>query len=261
MFGGIDRLVGRDQDEILALMLPGHHGHVVCAEHVVGDGLEAVPLHHGNVLVGCRMKYRVRPVGREHFAQQRHIQNVADDRNIIQVGEDIAEFGAQLEQIVFRSLEQDQLARVHPGQLANQFGANRSTCARHHHRLARQFRRNVLEIKLHRTAVQKIFQAQFAHLIHRGGRLVDQVADGRQNFEFHPALAHLVHDLCNLRPLSRRDGDENALDAVLGDQFVQLIGVAQHLCPVDLHALLAGIVIHEADRRCNSNSDSASVPA
>jgi hypothetical protein len=243
----VDRFVRRDQNEIFSLMLPGHHGHVVCAEHVVGDSLEAIPFHHGNVLVGGRMKYRVRPVGREHFAQQGHIQNVAHDRDIVQVGEDIAEFGAQLEQVIFRPLEQNQLARVHTGKLANQFGANGSACARHHHRLTRQFRGNVREIELYRAAVQQIFQAQFAHLIHRRCRLVDQVADGRKNFEFYPALANLVNDPGNLRTPSRRNGDEDALNSVPGNQFVQLIGVAQNLCPVDLHTFLARVVIHETD--------------
>ena len=98
--GWVDRLVGGDQNEIIDPVLPGQQGNVIGAENIIGDGLEAIPLHHGNMLIGCGMEHRLRPIGRKHFPQQSHILDVANHRNVVQLRKLARKFMSQLEKII-----------------------------------------------------------------------------------------------------------------------------------------------------------------
>src|SRR6185437_5788968 len=76
--GGLYGFVGRDHDKIFCAILLSHQGYVIGAEDIVGDRLEAIALHHGNVFVGSGVEHRVWPMQSEHVLKQFDIKNVAD---------------------------------------------------------------------------------------------------------------------------------------------------------------------------------------
>src|SRR3954471_22738023 len=126
--GGSHRLVRRQHPEIFYLELPRDQSGVIGTKYIVDHGLETVVLHHRHMLVSGRMEDGIGPVKREGFAQRTHVQNVPNDRDIIQLGKSFGKFIAQSEQIVFRSLEQNQLLRVMLGCLSDDLRSDRSGC-------------------------------------------------------------------------------------------------------------------------------------
>ena len=98
--GRVDCLVRGDQNKISHPVLPRQQGNVIGAENVVADRLEAIPFHHGNVLIRCGMENRLRPVSGEHLPQQGHILDIAHHRNVVQLGKLARKFMSQFEKII-----------------------------------------------------------------------------------------------------------------------------------------------------------------
>src|SRR5439155_2652434 len=97
--------IGRDQHEVLDFELPRQMGSVIRSKDVVGNRLKAVLLHHGDMLIGCRMKHEMRAVLGHHVTQTVAIQNVSDQRGIIQPWEVLCEIDVDLVQVALRLVE------------------------------------------------------------------------------------------------------------------------------------------------------------
>src|SRR5438093_498016 len=131
--------IGRDQHEVLDFELPRQVGSVIRSKDVVGNRLKAVLLHHGDMLIGCRMKHEMRAVSGHHVTQTVAIQNVSDQRGIIQPWEVLCEIDVDLVQVALRLVEKHQFPGFDVCYLARQFGADRPSRSRDQTNLALEF--------------------------------------------------------------------------------------------------------------------------
>ena len=163
-------LVGRDEHEPLRAVLDRGVREDACRERVVADGLERVRLHHRDVLVGRRMEDDARAVLVEHLPQLRRVLHVADHRGR---GEEAAvadELPLDLEQRGLGVVEEHELRRCDPGDLAAELRSDRAARARDEHHLACQVARDRSEVDLDRLAPENVLDLDRTELRARGRR-------------------------------------------------------------------------------------------
>ena len=129
--GGVDRLVGGDQDAVAAAELLRQTADDPGAQHVVLHGLTGVVLHERHVLVGRRVEDDLGPVPLEAVADDALVGHRADDDR--ERHPQLGRLGLHLvEQLVGRVLvdvEDDDLARPGLDELTDQLRADGATTA------------------------------------------------------------------------------------------------------------------------------------
>src|SRR5262249_32595206 len=84
--GGIDRLVGGDQQKIRNAIPDSCLHHVPGAKHVICDRLEHMTLHQWDMLVGCSVEDPVHRVEKHDFVYPAPLANVADFGDEVEPG-------------------------------------------------------------------------------------------------------------------------------------------------------------------------------
>ena len=83
------------------------------------------------------------------------------------------------EEVVLGVVEDDQQLRPHPGDLADQLGADRAAGARHQHDLVLDVGADPVELHLHRLAAEDVLDLDLAQLPGQLDAAAEQLEDGR----------------------------------------------------------------------------------
>lgn len=126
--GGVDGLVGGDQNEGVGFEFCGQIGHVLRSADVVFDGFAWVLLHHGNVFVGGGVDDDFGAVCGKDFAHALAVGDAGDKWNCAAWG-DGGEFAVDEEQRSFGAVDHEEFFGVKFHDLAAQFRADRSAGA------------------------------------------------------------------------------------------------------------------------------------
>jgi hypothetical protein len=105
-----------------------------------------------------------------------------------------------------------------------------------------------VELEAHRLAAEHVLDAHLAHLAHQVQPARQQLEDGRQRAHRDLALAARRHHPLAQHAGRRRDRDDHLVGLGAVEDPRQVVGRALHLQAVDAHALLARVVVDEADR-------------
>ena len=142
---------------------------------------------------------------------------------------------------------QHQLRRFAAEDLPAELGADGAARAGDEHALAPQHAAHRADVGAHRLAAQQVLDPHLAQLVNADAA-VQQLVDAGDDARLHPCLAADAHDVTDLGAGRGGHGDDDLADLVGGDHLRDGVAVAQHRHAVDLHVVLAQVVVQEADR-------------
>ena len=119
--GRVDRLVGRNRDELLDAESIGQHRHLPRAEDVVFDRLRGIPFHHRHVLVRRCVKHDLRPIGLENLLHPPRVGDIGKQGFEGRAGIKAGKLLLDEKQGVLGTLHEEQPARGESDQLAADF--------------------------------------------------------------------------------------------------------------------------------------------
>ena len=242
----IDRLVGGHENELLDLRLDRgagqHEGAVgVVAHRLPGVGL----LHQRHVLVRGGVEDDVRLLAREHVLDQRRVLHVAHDRHERQLREGVGERGLDLVDGRLGDVEQHELRRAEPGDLAAQLGADRPAGARDHdHAIAEPLRESRI-VEHDGVASDEVVELDVAQ---RGKRRAarDELVVGRHRQRLDARGGAQLRDTPAHRMVRRRQRDDHLVDAVAAGPRAELGDRAEHRDAAQHAALLRRVIVEQA---------------
>ena len=185
----------------------------------------------------------------EHLAHPLALLAVREHRDRVEHVAVLDELAADLEEVVLRVVEQDELARADAGDLAAELGADRPAGARDEHDAAGQVAADAVEVHAHRLAAEDVLHLDLAHLAQEAAAGLQQLEDGRHRADGDAALAAGGDDAGAHRARRRGDGDQDLVGLDVVEHARQLRRRAEdEQAAVDPRALLARVVVDEADR-------------
>ena len=160
----VDRLVGRDEHELVhAVGLRGVHHHSR-AEHVVEHRFARVGLEQRHVLVSCGMEHDRRAEAAERQIDAGRILDVGHHSMQRQAGPRGCQLGVHEVEPVLGVVEKDELLGIELRGLARELGAHGAAGPGHQHTLSLEERRQLGGVEAHGLAAQQVFDAHVAHL-------------------------------------------------------------------------------------------------
>ena len=244
--GGIDGLVRRDQHEPLAAVHHGRVGGLVGADGVVLDGLAGAVLHQRHVLVGRRVVDDLGTVLVKHLEYPPTVAHRPDQRLQVQLRVLLPKLQLYVIGVVFVDIEYDQLPGMVRRDLTAQLGADGPAAAGDHHHLVVDELKDLVHVGPDGLAAQQVLHRDLFHLAD-GHLSQHELVHGRQ---LHQLAVRLLADVQYVPPVldaCAGDRQEDLINAVFlhGGQY--LLPAAHHLHALDIAALLAGIVVDQAD--------------
>ena len=145
-------------------------------------------------------------------------------------------------------IEDHQQLGPHPGDLADQLGADRAARARHQDNLVLHVGADPVELHLHRLAAQDVLHLDLTQLPGQLDAAAEQLEDGGQGPHGDVALpARRDHPAAH-HAGSRGNRDDHLVGIHLVEDLPDLLGRAEDVDAVHPHAALARIVVQKADR-------------
>jgi hypothetical protein len=184
-------------------------------------------------------------------------EHLAHARGVLAVGQHgrrahevplLLELAPDLEERVLGVVDQHQAARPHPGDLAAELRADRAARPGDEHGASAQVGTHPIDLDSHGIASQHVLHAYLAHLPHQVQAAGEQLERGRQRANRDAALAAGGDHLLPQRSRRRGDRDDHLLRLHAVQDARQAARRPEHLDARDPHALLARVVVHEADR-------------
>ena len=244
--GGVDGLVGGDEDKALAAVKHGGISRAVGAEGVVLDRLAGAVLHEGDMLVGSGVIDDLWTVGAENLVQAAAVADRADERDKVQVGILLAQLQLDSIGVVLVDIENHQLFGVVRGDLAAELGANGAAAAGDQDGLAGDEGKNLFHIRLNRLAAEEVFHGDVLHGGH-ADLILNQLIDAGKLFELAAGLAADRKDLLFLFAGGAGDGKIDLVDLILLNSWEDVLAAADNGNAVDIAVPLVGVVVDDAD--------------
>ena len=157
-----NRLVRRDENEMLDVRLNGCINDVARTGNVIRDCLEDVVLHQWNVLMCRRVEDRVRSVLLEDVEDSAAISNVGDDRHELDIREAESQLLENVEDRIFAVTQQNQSSRGKSRELTAELASNRSARAGDENRFTRRQLSNCCKVCFYCIATEEILNLDFA---------------------------------------------------------------------------------------------------
>src|SRR5574344_2536907 len=184
----IDRLVRRDQHEAPHAVRGRELRQQPSRLGVVAPSLLRIHLHHRHMLVGGGMENDIRLLRCEtlfHFAAVIHLAHQRDaDRSPFRASR-FRHPAVDLVERVLAAFDHEDSLRPRRGDLADDFAAERSACARHHHRLAREKSLRHRIVELARMTLEKLVLANAARPVNPPEDADGEDADRREKKADH----------------------------------------------------------------------------
>ena len=244
--GRVHGLVRGDHDELFHAGFFGNIHDIQGAEDVVAHGLDAVPLHEGNVLVGRGVEHNLGMMAVEDGLELRPVGNGDDfrhDGEILAIGDFQLLF--DIIGAVFIHIEHDELRGLHAGDLAAEFGADGATAAGDQDGFA-----GIVFPGFRGKEILRPAEEQFLHveLAHGAAGAVLGVGQGII-IDFHAAAELPIAGIEFPGPVGIHagQGEDHLLDREAGQHFLADLIFVKNLETADPAADFFGIVVDEKD--------------
>ena len=244
--GGVDGLVGGDQDKALAAVEHGGIGRAIGAEGVIFNCLAGAVLHEGDMLVSGGVVDQLGTVGAEDLVQAAAVADRADERDKVQVGILLAKLELDGIGVVLVDIKDHQLFGVVRGDLAAELGADGPAAAGDQDGLAGDEGKNLLHIRLNRLAAEEVLHGDVLHGGH-ADLILNQLIDAGKLFELAAGLAADGEDLLLLFAGGAGDGKIDLVDFILLNSWEDVLAAADNGDAVDIAVPLVGVVVDDAD--------------
>jgi len=245
--GGIDRLVGGDDDHLLGVMLPRTPQQCIGAKDVVGDRLLRVELLQRHMLVGRCMEDQLRPVGLDDPVELCLVLHITDHRDddLAPLLLPVVQCQREIVELRLIDVQENQLARSIGEQLAADLGSNGAACPGDEDALVLHhlFDRALVDFDQRSAEEVGVVEAPQIQLLgslldlkergddfHLGARLIGGIDGGD-----HPLLLDLG------------DGDDEDLRLLITQDLLKILDRAVDAGAQYVATLEVGIVIDEAD--------------
>ena len=245
--GRVDRLVGRDQDELPHAVAGGAARRAQRSHHVVPDAFEHVRLEHRHVLVGGGMEHVVGPARLEDFLEAIGVGDARERRDDLHAGAGLAHLAVDEVQRALGPLEQDDAAGTETGDLAGQLGADRAAGTGDQDAAAAELPLHGPEIQGHRLAPQQVVDLHLAQMTQLQGAARQQVLQRRQDLALDAGLGAARHDAPHDLAGGGRDSDRQQLDLESRPQLDQAVRTPQDRHAVQRAAVQVGGIVDEPD--------------
>ena len=190
-------LVGGDEDEIPHAELIGQIDQALRAQHVVLDRFADVDFHHRHVLVRRGVEDHFGLEFLEDLPHAGEIGHVADAAMEDAGGMRRAQFPFDVENGILAVADQNHRLGIEAHDLPADFRADASARAGHHDDSPFQQIADDIRIQLHRIAAEEVVDFDVAD----GDAVVavEEVFDGRNDFQMQAELMAFFHQLAHLR--------------------------------------------------------------
>ena len=208
--GGPHRLVRAYQHHPLRFMLDGLFNDRLAPHNIVEHALPGVPLQHGHMLVGRRMKHHMGFKGPEHRIGQPVVLHIPQHGPVFQVPHPMFQFHLDGIEQWLRRIKEYQGFRGKPNDLPAQFGTDGTAGPRHQNHLIGQVTPDGLHIQLHLRPTQQIMiihvtQGLYAYLS------IDKLSYSRQCLAWNRTHITGLHNLAYLFTGCRGDRNDHLL--------------------------------------------------
>ena len=244
--GGVDGLVGGDEDKALAAVQHGGIGRAVGAEGVVLDRLAGAVLHEGDMLVGGGVVDELGTVGAEDLVQAAAVADRADEGDEVQVGILLAKLELDGIGVVLVDIQNHELLGAVRGDLAAELGADGPAAAGDQDGLAGDEGKYLFHIRTDRFAAEEVLHGDVLH----GGDadlVLNHLIDAGELFELAAGLVADAEDLLLLFAGGAGDGKIDLVDLILLDSRKDVLAAADNGDAVNIAVPLVRVVIDDAD--------------
>ena len=163
--GGVDGLIGGDEDKTLRTVAHGSVGCFIGADGVILDGLAGRILHKGDVLMGSGMVDHVRAVGGEDLVKTAAVTHGADEGDEVEGGVFITELKLDVVGVIFVNIEDDELLGIVRGNLTADLAADGATTTRDKDDLAPDEGIDLFHLDLDGLTAEEVFNS---HILEGG---------------------------------------------------------------------------------------------
>ena len=231
--GGVDGLVGRDQDKALAAVEHGGIGRAVGAEGVVLNGLARAVLHEGDMLVGSGVVDQLGAVGAEDLVQTAAVADRADERDEVQVGILLAKLQLDGIGVVLVDIQDHELFGIVRGDLAAELRADGPAAAGDQDGLAGDEGKDLFHIRADRFAAKEVLHGDVLHGGH-ADLVLNHLIDAGELFELAAGLVADAEDLLLLLTGGTGNGKIDLVDLILLDSRKDVLAAADDGDTVDI---------------------------
>ena len=244
--GGIDGFICRNHDEDFAAAAVCCFGDIFCTKDVIFYGFHRMGFHEGDVFVSSGVEDDLGPVVTEDGVDPFFVADVGDDGDCIDVRIFIAQFLMDLVDAVFTFSEEEELLRMHFGDLAAEFRADGAAGTGDEDDFAPDVACDAGKIELDGIAAEKVFQFNFAKLLD-GDLAVDEFVDTGKDLDVTTGMFAGMNDFPDDRAAHGGHSDNDFGDLILSGDLLDFPGSAQYFGSVHQLVLFERRVIDEAN--------------
>ena len=244
--GRVHGLVGGNEDKALAAMDHGGVGSLIRSDRVVLDGLTGRILHEGDVLVGRGV---IDDLGMVLLKDLEHAPAVADGTDQgheVEVRILLAQFQLDGVGVVLIDIEDNQLLRVVPRDLAAELRTDGPAAACHEDDLAVDKVIDLMKVGGDGLAAQKVLDGDVLEL--RDGNLAgDQLIHAGEHLDLTAGLVTDAEDFFSVLARHAGDGEEDLGDMILLDILKDGLAASHDGDALDGAVPLVGVVVDDTD--------------
>ena len=246
--GRVDRLVGRDQDEMAHPVARRRLGDIVRAKDIVLDRFARAVLHQGNMLVRRCMEDDAWLVLGEDLVEAIAVAHRADqDLELELVAIEALELVLQLVGVVLIDVKDNQAGRLETGDLAAKLGADRTTAPGDENGLATQVAGDRARVEDDLVAAQEVLDLHVLDVLDTD-RAIDQVLQEWNDFQLAAGATGDFDDVAHIIARRTRDRQDDLVDLVLGCGSWDGVAVAVDRHAEDAEGMGLAVVIDDHDR-------------
>ena len=210
------------------------------------NGLNAVMLHKRNMLMCCRMAYKVGVILFENVVYSCFIANRADEHLEVKVGMGALELHLNIVGIILVDIENNKLLGVQVSCLTAQLAADAAAAAGDQNRLVPHIACNLIHIHLDAVTAQQVLNADLSHLFQLD-LAIGNVAQTGQRLGDPSGILTDPKDLSALFIGAGGNCKNDLADIILLHHLSNGIPSAHNGNSVQLQALLLNTIINDAD--------------
>src|SRR5919106_1639186 len=219
------------------------------AQDVVPHGLERVPLHERNVLVGGCVEDDGRPVPLEELAHLGLVRHVGEHRDRVVEVPLVRELPLDVHERVLGMVHEHDPVGAEGGALPAELRSDRTPRARDQDGGAREIGSDRREVELDRLPPEHVLHLHLAELWREVEVARDELVYARKGLHRHARVAARVHDPLPNLAAGGGYGDDDLVRLVVAQEVREIAGRPEHADAVKAHVPLALVVVHEPHRR------------
>lgn len=244
--GGIDRLVGGNQNESFHAVFDGEIAKVGSPEGVILDGFAGLAFHHRDVFVRGGVENHVGAKSLHHVTHARVVENVRDDGKNDSCEAAFDELLFDLEHGDFGLFDQKKARGIERSDLAAKFAADAAARASDRDDAIGEDLLDVFGIEFYGRASKQVLNFDVAELADfdlAGGKLINR----RNRFETKMAALENFYDFADALRRGGRHSDDDFFEFEIEVRFEKRFGRADNWDIVNARMPFGAIVVEEHD--------------